>query len=101
MRALGYWLDPASPVLTAAERKEYAQVIATALPGDGFLREDFHTRFVMTALEALGRSDSPEAEDAIRTWCNVYQANYGSGDSVEILAQESADKIKARHTKKH
>jgi hypothetical protein len=100
LRALGYWLDPDSPVLTPAERTEYARVIATALPSDGFLREDFHIRFVMAALEALGRSDSAEAEDALRTWHNLYQANYGSGDSIEILAQESADRIRARRTRR-
>jgi hypothetical protein len=55
----------------------------------------------MAVLEALGRSDSAEAEDALRTWRNLYQANYGSGDSIEILAQESADRITARRTRRN
>lgn len=101
IRAIGYWLDPASPVLTAAERKEWAQVLATLLPNDGILLDaEHHPRLVRTALEALSRSDSTEAEQTIRTWRNVYQNNYGRGDSLEILAQEAADKIRSRNRKR-
>jgi len=101
IRAIGYWLDPGSPVLNAAERKEWAQILATLLPSDGILLDaEHHPRLIRTALEALSRSDSAAAEESIRTWRNVYQNNYGRGDSIEILAQEAADKIKARNRKR-
>lgn len=102
MRAIGYWLDPASTVLTPAERAGHAKILVTALPKDGLLRDfDSHRRFVATALEALGRSDSAEAEEAIRAWRNVYIVHYGAGDELEDLATRSANAIQSRRRGSH
>jgi hypothetical protein len=97
MRAIGYWLDPASTVLTPAERREHAKILVTALPGDAsLLVHDSHRTFAAAALEALGRSDSAEAEHAIRTWREMYVMHYGAGDELEETARRSAKAIQTR-----
>jgi hypothetical protein len=67
--ALGYWLDPSTSTFPAADKKHFANILLayldhippnpTSVTDKGLLLE---------VIRALGRSDSPSAEDGLRAF---------------------------------
>jgi hypothetical protein len=66
--ALAYWIDPANPSFTPAEKYDFAQILTGLLELSESVHNGHHRRLVETALTSLAKSDDSHALAAVEKW---------------------------------
>jgi hypothetical protein len=92
LAAVGFWIDPAERGFSATEKDEMTMMLTGLLTVSENVAPGDHRRLVETAIDALGRSDDPQAEKDIRKWMEKQDPK----GSLYRKAAKAADAIHGR-----
>jgi hypothetical protein len=77
IQVLGYWIDPANREFARGEKDDFTRILTSLLPHARTGISAYEDGYFQSALKALGRSDSTEAETALADWMDK-QGDHGS-----------------------